>query len=115
MGKFRLWPAVVVLGASISTIQAAESMSGRWAEDATACAAFATAKSALVVSETAIRWRDETCRTGRQYRTGDTLHVEAFCYGGSGERTIPVSLRLAGDRIVVTWARVVQGQLQRCP
>ncbi|HXX26161.1 MAG TPA: hypothetical protein VEJ40_05845 [Pseudolabrys sp.] len=113
MRKFRLWPAVAVLG-SIGVAQGAESMSGRWAEDEAACAAFGTAKSPLVVSDTSLRWRDETCRTGRQYRTGDTLHVEAFCHGDTGERTIPVSLRLAGDRIVVSWARVLQGQLQRC-
>ena len=110
MGKFLLWPVVAAVLASTGVALAAESMSGRWAEDEAACAAFGTAKSALVVSDTSLRWRDETCRTGRQYRTGDTLHVEAFCHGG----TVPVSLRLAGDRIVVNWARVLQGQLQRC-
>ena len=115
MGKFRPWAAVAAVSAVIGTAQAAESMGGRWAEDAAACAAFRSAKSPLVVSDTAIRWRDEVCRTGRQYRTGDTLHIEAFCRGDAGERTIPVSLRLAGDHIVVNWARVLQGQLQRCP
>jgi hypothetical protein len=121
MSEFRLWPAVFVLGATISsigigTIHAAESMSGRWAEDAAACSTFGLpAKSPLVVSDTALRWRDEVCRIGRQYRVGDTLHLEAFCWGDGGERAIPVSLRLAGDRIHVSWGRVTQGELRRCP
>ena len=115
MSRFRLWPVVFVLGtAAAAPLQAAESMAGRWAKDATACAA-AAAQAPLIVTDYALRWGDDFCRIGRQYRTGDTLHLEAFCFGGKGERTIPISLRLAGDRIVVTWDRAARGELRRCP
>ena len=114
MSAFRLWPVVLALGTAVTApIQAAESMTGRWAQDAAACS-VAAAKAPLIVSDTALRWGDDVCRIGAQYRTGDTLHLEAFCFGDRGERTIPISLRLAGDRIVVTWNRVVRGKLRRC-
>jgi hypothetical protein len=116
MKAFRLWPVVVLLGAGFATaLQAAEPMTGRWASDAAGCAASGPAtKPLLIVSDYALRWGDEVCRLGRQYRTGDTLHLEAFCWRGRGERTIPVSLRLAGDRIFVTWDRAARGELRRC-
>jgi hypothetical protein len=114
MSEFRLWPVVLALGAAVTTpIHAAESMAGRWARDDAACSA--TAAKLLIVSDTALRWGEEVCRLGRQYRTGDTLHLEAFCDGEQGKRTIPVSLRLAGHRIVVTWNRAARGELRRCP
>ena len=115
MRALRPWPAVIPLAAFLATpVQAAESMTGRWAQDAAACSA-AAAKAPLIVSDTALRWGDDVCRIGAQYRTGDTLHLEAFCFGDRGKRTIPISLRLAGDRIVVTWNRVSRGELRRCP
>lgn len=116
MSSFRLWPAVFVLGATITTpIHAAEPITGRWAEDAATCSASVlAAHSAPIVTDSALRWREDVCRIGRQYRTGDTLHLEAFCRGDGREHVIPVSLRLAGDRIFVTWGHATQGQLQRC-
>ena len=110
----RIWLTIVAIGTCVAASEAAESMTGRWAEDEAHCSALAGGKS-LTVSDTSLRWREESCRVGRQYRTGDTLHLEAFCMGEGGERPVPVSLRLAGTRIVVTWGRVLQGELQRCP
>ena len=115
MSAFRLWPVVLALGATVATAsRGAESMSGRWAENAAACSAGA-ANAPLIVSDTTLRWGDEVCRIGAQYRTGDTLHLEAFCFGDASRRAIPVSLRLRGDRVVVTWNRAASGELRRCP
>jgi hypothetical protein len=114
MSAFRFWPVVLALGAAVTTtIHAAESMAGRWAENAAACSTDA-AKAPLIVSDTTLRWGDDVCRIGAQYRTGDTLHLEAFCFGDGSRRAIPVSLRLHGDRIVVTWNRAARGELRRC-
>jgi len=114
MSALRLWHAVLILGAAATSAYAAEPMTGRWAQQAAACSA-GMEKALLIVSDTALRWGDDTCRIGARYRTGDTLHLEAFCLGAYGKRAIPVSLRLQGDRIFVTWNRAARGQLRRCP
>ncbi len=117
MNALRPWPLTIALAVLLATSpRAAESMAGRWASDSTGCSASAAgANSPLIVSDYALRWGDEACRIGAQYRTGDTLHLEAFCRNGRHKRKIPISLRLAGDRIVVTWNRASRGELRRCP
>lgn len=117
MNALRPWPLTIALAVLLATSpRAAESMAGRWASDSTGCSASgAGANSPLIVSDYALRWSGEACRIGAQYRTGDTLHLEAFCRNGRHKRKIPISLRLAGDRIVVTWNRASRGELRRCP
>ena len=112
MSFHRLWPAIAVLTTGAAS-QAAESVNGRWARNEAHCSA--STSDALIITDTTLRWRGDACRVGRQYRTGNTLHLEAFCRSDNGERAVPVSFRLAGNHIVVTWARVVEGELQRCP
>ncbi len=114
MNAFRLWPPLLIFGVAANGAYAAEPMTGRWAQDAAACSG-GMEKPLLIVSDTALRWGDDDCRIGAQYRTSDTLHLEAFCLGAHGKRTIPISLRPAGDRIFVTWNRAARGQLRRCP
>ena len=63
------------------------------------------AQSPLVVTESAVRWSDDACRIGRMYKTGDTVHIQAMCWGDTGEQSIPVSLRPHGGRLPVTWDR----------
>jgi hypothetical protein len=115
----RLVPAaLIVLAASgAPALHAAEPMTGRWAADPSSCAEqdTASAQAVLVVSNEAMRWAGDTCRIGRSYRTGNTLHVEAFCSGKGRKRRIPVSLRLHGDRVFVIWNRAARGDLRRCP
>ena len=96
---------------------AAESVTGRWAVDASSCsgAGSTPAQSPLVVTSYAVRWFGDSCRIGRMYKTGETIHIQALCWGESGERSIPVSLRPRGERLVVTWDRGARGELQRCP
>ncbi len=115
-----LWVLAVLVVAAASgatRLQAAEPMTGRWAADPSFCAGLGRtrAEAPLVVTIEALRWSDEVCRIGRSYRTGDTLHLEAFCWGKTGKHAIPVSLRLHGDRISVIWNRTPRGELRRCP
>ena len=109
--------AFVLSAASATTVPAAESITGRWAVDEAACARLhgAPAQSPLVVTERALRWSSEDCRIERTYKTGDTVHIQAKCWGGGGEKSIPVSLRPQGGKLLVTWDRGARGALRRCP
>ena len=116
----RAWqcPAMAALFAvGAATAHAAEPISGRWAADLAFCesAGDTMARSPLVVTNMALNWAGDSCRVGRSYRTGDTLHIEAFCGSPSGERAIPVSLKLQGARLGVTWNRNVVGGMRKCP
>jgi hypothetical protein len=110
-----------VLGAisalEMASVCAEDPVVGRWAADPSFCegAGDTQARSPLVVTNDALRWFGDSCRIGRSYRTGDTVHIEAFCLGEAGKRTIPVSLRLHGDRLAVSWNRGTPANMQRCP
>ena len=109
--------AFVVSAASATAIQAAEAVTGRWAVDESACMrSFGTAvQSPLVVTERALRWSSDACRIERSYKAGDTVHIQAMCWGEGGEKSIPVSLRPQGGKLLVTWDRGTRGALRRCP
>ena len=115
-------PAVALAGAilalTMASAGAAETVNGRWAADPARCWSdgLTPALSPLVVTGYAVRWLGDTCRIGRMYKTGETVHVEARCWGADGERSIPVSLHPArGGRLQVTWNRATRGDLTRCP
>ncbi len=108
--RFSVCAAVLAALSVSSSLHAAEPMTGRWAVDRASCA-----QAALVVSNEALRWSGLNCRIGRSYRTGNTLHMEAFCSDQPSRSSIAVSLRLAGERIFVTWNRRPRGELRRCP
>ena len=82
--------AFVLLAASTSSVRAAEPVTGRWAADPAACGSFGAARP-LIVTDTAVRWHDDACRITRMYKTGDTVHIQALCWGEGGERSVPVS------------------------
>ena len=108
------WVLLAAMGTT--ALHAEELVTGRWARDPSACTGFGLtqAQSPLVVTETAVRWSDESCRIARMYKTGDTVHIQAICWGANGERSVPVSLRAHGGRLQVRWDRVVSGELRRC-
>jgi hypothetical protein len=106
--------AFVLLAVGVSTASAAEPVTGRWAMDPASCSSFGAARP-LIVTDTALRWRDDACRIARMYKAGDTVHIQAQCFGADGERSIPVSLRLRGDRLEVRWDRNAAGNMRRCP
>ena len=109
--------ALVLAAASATAIAAAERVTGRWALDEAACAGWSgsAAQSPLIVSENTLRWSSDACRIERTYKTGDTVHMQALCAGEAGEKSIPVSLRPQGGKLVVTWDRGARGALRRCP
>jgi hypothetical protein len=102
---------------SATSIQAADTVTGRWAVDASACMRWfgPVAQSPLIVTESALRWSDDACRIERTYKTGDTVHIQAMCWGNGDEHSIPVSLRPHAGRLAVTWDRGARGELKRCP
>jgi hypothetical protein len=107
--------ALTVLNAKSSL--AGESVTGRWAGNPSSCEGFAGigAQSLLVVTNYAVRWQGDSCRIGRMYKTGDTTYIQALCWSGVGEKSIPVSLHQHAGRLMVTWDRGAHRDLQRCP
>ena len=101
---------------SATSIQASDSVNGRWAADPAFCTRFfgSTAEQPLIVTDNSVRWSADTCRIARMYKTGDTVHIQALCWGENGERSIPVSLRPHGERLSVIWDRGARGELKRC-
>lgn len=109
--------AIFTLAALIPTqIHAIESVNGRWAASPGSCWGDSSvpAQSPFVVSSYAVRWLGDTCRVGRMYKTGETIHLQALCWGAEGERTIPVSLTPHAGKLAVVWNRGARGDLQRC-
>lgn len=112
----RRLPVALLLGACLATpIHAADTVTGRWALDPAACEAYFFSENApLVVTDSSVRWKADSCRIGRMYKTGDTVHIQAQCWGEGGERSVPVSLRPHAGRLEVRWDRVRSGDLKRC-
>lgn len=117
MSVLRCAAVFVVLAAlSSAPLHAAETVTDRWAADPALCWSFGAtaAQSPLIVTDTALRWSANACRIERSYKTGDTVHIQARCWGDGGERSIPVSLRRQAGGLVVTWDRGARGELRRC-
>ena len=118
MKNWKCAAALVALSAlGALPLRAAELVNGRWAANLAFCEKFfaAAAESPLIVTDTAVRWSGDACRIERTYKTGDTVHIQAMCWGNGGERSIPVSLRPHAGRLAVTWDRGARGDLKRCP
>jgi hypothetical protein len=116
MTRLRHLPVLFVLGAALVVpAGAAETITGRWASDPASCSAlFFSDNAPLVVTDYAVRWRADSCRIARMYKTGDTVHIQAQCWGADGERSVPVSLRPHAGKLEVRWDRVRSGDLKRC-
>jgi hypothetical protein len=114
--KFGVGAAVALaMAASALPGNAAENVTGRWAADEAACTRWYGSPGALIVSETSLRWSSDACRIERTYKTGDTVHLQAMCWGDAGEKSVPVSLRLQSGKLTVSWDRAARGTLRRCP
>ena len=115
------WKVAAALGVlaslGVPTLHAAETITGRWAVDPASCwgAGERPEQSPFVVTNYAVRWLGERCRVGRMYKTGATVHIQAFCWGAQGARSIPVSMTPHNGRLSVTWDRGSRGELDRCP
>ena len=116
MTSVRHLPVLILLAAGFATpLHAADTVTGRWANDPASCAAFFFSPDApLVVTSSAVRWRADSCRIARMYKTGVTVHIQAMCWGADGERSVPVSLKPHGRMLQLRWDRAVAGDLKRC-
>ena len=107
--------AAVVFGTS--PMLAAEAWVGRWAIDPAACTGFGgdtPASTALVVTDTSLRWFSGDCRIGKMYKLGRTAYIQARCWGAAAN-DIPVTLDpRAGDRMRVTWNGGKTAEVRRC-
>jgi len=92
-----------------------EAIAGRWGDETSCNAVFFSGDAPLTVTGYAVRWRGDSCRVARMYKTGDTVHIQALCWDMTGERSIPVSLRPHGGKLSVTWDRAHRAELRRCP
>lgn len=107
-----LMPLAMAVG--IAPAVAAETVAGRWGDEASCGSLFFSANAPLTVTDYAVRWQGDSCRVGRMYKTGDTVHIEALCWDMAGERSVPVSLRPHGGKLAVTWDRARRADLKRC-
>ena len=94
-GRLWLW----LLAAQLTASAAADSVNGRWALDESACTRYfgTAAQSPLIVSESALRWSSDACRIERTYKTGDTVHIQAKCWG-DGRREVDPGLAAPARR-----------------
>ena len=118
MNVARFASVLFVLSAANATSSgAAEAVNGRWAVDESACTRWfgTAAQSPLIVTERALRWSSDACRIERSYKAGNTVHIQAMCWGDGGEKSVPVSLRPRAGRLAVTWNRGARGELRQCP
>jgi hypothetical protein len=127
MNWLKFVAVAAMLAAVAAPARAAQSVTGRWAADASACGLFAATaeQSPLVVTHSALRWHNDACRIARMYKTGDTVHIQALCWSFAGEdliaaghamreHSIAVSLRPHGGLLAVTWDRGWRGDFRRC-
>jgi hypothetical protein len=98
-------------------LHAQDHVAGRWARDPSQCFndGETRAQAPLIVTASSLRWSRDDCRIARMYKTGNTFHLQAKCRNANGERSVAVSLRLLGGRLLVRWDRVAAGELRRCP
>ena len=116
MTGFRLLPVLFMLGCAMTAPAGADpSIMGRWAVNPDECSGYLLSmKGPLSVGDYAVRWRGESCRIVRMYKTGDTVHDQAMCWDPAGERSIPISMRPKADRLEVRWNREKAANLKRC-
>ena len=111
--------AVIVAALAVLIVPshaAPDAIAGRWAADAAGCEGglLGAGPSRLVVTSYAVRWQGDSCRIGRMYKAGETIYIQAFCWGATAERSIPVSLRPHAGKLALTWDRTSRAELRRC-
>jgi hypothetical protein len=100
------------------TAQATETWTGRWAADPAACSSFGASGSTLYASENALRFADASCRIGKMYKVGKSVHIQAHCWESGENRDISVTLTTqqtpGGERLAVTWGNGPVKDMRRC-
>ena len=98
--------------AAVAPARAAEPFDGRWAPDAQACASESAA--ALRVNALSLQWGDAACLVRTSYRVRDAWHIDARCWGEGAISSVPITLRMRGEHLLLRWARAPAEELWRC-
>ena len=93
--------------------RAADSFDGRWAADARVCASESAAAS-LRVNSLSLQWGDAACVVRTSYRVRDTWHIGARCWGEGSISSVPITLRMRGEHLLLGWAGAPAEELRRC-
>jgi hypothetical protein len=93
--------------------RAAEPFDGRWAADARACASESVAAS-LRVNALSLQWGDAACLVRTSYRVRDAWHIDARCWGEGAISSVPITLRMRGEHLLLRWASAPAEELWRC-
>ena len=93
---------------------AAEPFDGRWAADARDCATESAAASLLRVNSLSLRWGDAACLVRTSYRVRDAVHIGARCWGEGAISSVPNTMRMRGEHLLLGWAGAPAEELRRC-
>ena len=99
--------------AAVAPARAVEPFDGRWAPDARACASEGAA--ALRVNALSLQWGDAACLVRTSYRVRDAWHIGARCWGEGAISSVPITLRMRGEHLLLAWAGAPAEELWRCP
>jgi hypothetical protein len=100
--------------AAVASACAAESFDGRWAADARACASESAAASLLLVNSLSLQWGDAACLVRTSYRVRDAWHIGARCWGEGAISSVPITLRMRGEHLLLGWGGAPAEELWRC-
>jgi hypothetical protein len=100
--------------AVVASACAAESFDGRWAADARACASESAAASLLRVNSLSLQWGDAACLVRTSYRVRDAWHIGARCWGEGAISSVPITLRMRGEHLLLGWGGAPAEELWRC-
>ena len=92
---------------------AAEPFDGRWAADARDCATESAAASLLRVNSLSLRWGDAACLVRTSYRVRDAVHIGAR-WGEGAISSVPNTMRMRGEHLLLGWAGAPAEELRRC-
>jgi hypothetical protein len=100
--------------AAAAPARAAEPFDGRWSGDALACASEGAAASLLRINSLSLRWGDAACVVRTSYRVRDAWHIDARCWGEGAISSVPITLRMRGEHLLLGWGRAPAEELWRC-
>lgn len=106
----------MLLSMAAPALAANEPWIGRWAIDPEGCKIDGdTSETApLYVTKTTLKWFVASCKIGRMYKTGETVHIQARCSAEGTTSQTPITLRPKGDRMAVTWDKSPVEEMRRC-
>jgi hypothetical protein len=99
------------LFAASGPVRAAEPFDGRWATDTPSC----TSESVVAVNSLSLRWGNAACVVRTSYRVRDAWHIGARCWGEGAISSVPITLRMRGEHLLLDWSGAPAEELRRCP